>query len=72
MAMEVRMFTVGPVQENCFMFGRAGSDAALIVDPGDEAPRILAAANHLVCVGEPEAARQECALAARQSIARGG
>ena len=37
------MFTVGPVQENCFLVAREGSDRALIVDPGDEAPRILSA-----------------------------
>ena len=35
--MDVRMFTVGPVAENCFLFRRDGSDRALIVDPGDEA-----------------------------------
>jgi hydroxyacylglutathione hydrolase len=39
--MEVRMFTVGPVAENCFLFRRDGSDRALIVDPGDEAPKLL-------------------------------
>ena len=33
------MFTVGPVQENSFLFRRDGSDRALIVDPGEEAPR---------------------------------
>ena len=36
------MFTVGPVQENCFLVRRDGADRALIVDPGDEADRILA------------------------------
>src|SRR3954465_2677055 len=36
------MFTVGPVQENCFLFRREQSDRALIVDPGEEAERILA------------------------------
>jgi len=36
------MFTVGMVAENCFLFRRDGSDRALIVDPGDEAERILA------------------------------
>jgi hydroxyacylglutathione hydrolase len=41
--MDVRMFTVGPVAENCFLFRRDGSDRALIVDPGDEAPTLLAA-----------------------------
>ena len=37
------MFTVGPVQENCFIFRRDGSSQALIVDPGEEAPKLLAA-----------------------------
>src|SRR5436305_12902940 len=41
--MEVRMFTVGGVQENCFLFRRDGSSEALIVDPGDEAPKLLGA-----------------------------
>jgi len=45
--MEVRMFTVGPVAENCFLFRRDGSDRALIVDPGDEAPKLLAAIEQL-------------------------
>ena len=37
------MLTVGLVQENCYILRRDGSDRALVVDPGDEAPRILAA-----------------------------
>jgi glyoxylase-like metal-dependent hydrolase (beta-lactamase superfamily II) len=41
--MDVRMFTVGPVAENTFLFRRDGSDRALIVDPGDEAPKLLGA-----------------------------
>src|SRR5947199_8938266 len=41
--MDVRMFTVGPVQENSFLFRREGSDRALIVDPGDEADKLLGA-----------------------------
>jgi hydroxyacylglutathione hydrolase len=45
--MDVRMFTVGPVQENCFLFRRERSDRALIVDPGEEAPRILGAVEQL-------------------------
>jgi len=40
---DVRLFTVGPVQENCFIVREKGSDRALIVDPGDEADRLLAA-----------------------------
>jgi hydroxyacylglutathione hydrolase len=39
--MEVRMFTVGMVQENCYLFRRDSSDKALIVDPGDEAEKLL-------------------------------
>ena len=37
------MFTVGMVQENCYILRRDGSDRALIVDPGDEAPKLLSA-----------------------------
>jgi hydroxyacylglutathione hydrolase len=45
--MDVRMFTVGPVAENCFVFRRDGSDRALIVDPGDEAERLLHALDEM-------------------------
>jgi len=41
------MLTVGPVQENCFVLRREDSGRALIVDPGEEAPRILAAVEEL-------------------------
>jgi glyoxylase-like metal-dependent hydrolase (beta-lactamase superfamily II) len=41
--MDVRMFTVGPVQENSFLIRRDGADRALLVDPGDEAPKLLGA-----------------------------
>lgn len=41
------MFTVGPVAENCFVARVDGSDRALVVDPGDEADRILAAVDEL-------------------------
>jgi hydroxyacylglutathione hydrolase len=40
---DVRMFTVGLVQENCFLVRPEGGDRAVIVDPGDEAPRLLQA-----------------------------
>ena len=43
MALDVRMFTVGPVQENSFLLRREGADRALLVDPGDEAPKLLGA-----------------------------
>jgi hydroxyacylglutathione hydrolase len=39
--MDVRSFTVGPVAENCYLLRHDDSDRALIVDPGDEADRIL-------------------------------
>src|SRR6187549_3444221 len=39
--MDVRMLTVGQVAENCFVLRRDGADRGLIVDPGDEADRIL-------------------------------
>jgi hydroxyacylglutathione hydrolase len=39
--MEGRCLTVGPVQENCWIVWREGSARALVIDPGDEAPRIL-------------------------------
>jgi hydroxyacylglutathione hydrolase len=45
--MDVRMFTVGPVMENCFILRRDGSDKALIVDPGEEAPKLLNAIDEL-------------------------
>ena len=41
------MFTVGPVMENCFLFRRDDSDRALIVDPGEEAPKLLHAIEEL-------------------------
>jgi hydroxyacylglutathione hydrolase len=40
---DVRMFTVGPVQENCFFVRAGDTDRALIVDPGDEADRLISA-----------------------------
>jgi hydroxyacylglutathione hydrolase len=40
--LDVRMLTVGPVDENCFVLRDEGSARALIVDPGDEPDRILA------------------------------
>jgi hydroxyacylglutathione hydrolase len=45
--MEVRMFTVGPVQENCYLVRREDRSDALIVDPGEEAPKLLAAIDAL-------------------------
>jgi len=40
---DVQLYTVGPVQENCYLVRVDGSDHAVIVDPGEEAPRLLEA-----------------------------
>lgn len=45
--MEVRTLTVGPLAENCFLIRRDDADEAVIVDPGDEAERLLAAIEDL-------------------------
>jgi hydroxyacylglutathione hydrolase len=45
--MDVRTFTVGPVAENCYVVRREGAERGLIVDPGDEAERILGAVEEL-------------------------
>jgi glyoxylase-like metal-dependent hydrolase (beta-lactamase superfamily II) len=44
---DVRMFTVGPVQENCYIVREKGADRGLIIDPGDEADRLLEATKSL-------------------------
>jgi hydroxyacylglutathione hydrolase len=46
-ALDVEMLTVGEIGENCFLLRRQGSDRVLVVDPGEEAERILAAAAEL-------------------------
>jgi hydroxyacylglutathione hydrolase len=46
-SLDVRMFTVGPVQENCFIVRRKDDATALIIDPGDEAPKLLGALDSL-------------------------
>ncbi len=43
MSLAVEMLTVGPVAENCFLVRREGADKLLVVDPGEEPERILAA-----------------------------
>ena len=46
--MKVRTLVVGPIQENCYLIEDAGE--LLVVDPGDELERILAAVGqHTVC-----------------------
>jgi glyoxylase-like metal-dependent hydrolase (beta-lactamase superfamily II) len=42
------MFTVGPVQENCFLVrADARATSAILVDPGDDAPTLLGAIDAL-------------------------
>ena len=43
MSLDVQMFTVGPVAENSFLVRAEGSERALMVDPGDEPDRLIAA-----------------------------
>ncbi|HYC80200.1 MAG TPA: MBL fold metallo-hydrolase [Solirubrobacterales bacterium] len=43
MAIEVEMLTVGAIAENCFLARAEGAEKLIVVDPGDEAERILAA-----------------------------
>jgi hydroxyacylglutathione hydrolase len=45
--MDVRTFTVGPVQENCHIARRDGADQAIVIDPGDEPDRLLEAIDAL-------------------------
>jgi glyoxylase-like metal-dependent hydrolase (beta-lactamase superfamily II) len=44
---DVRMFTVGPVEENCYFVRRPGAETAVVIDPGDEAERLLEAQSAL-------------------------
>jgi glyoxylase-like metal-dependent hydrolase (beta-lactamase superfamily II) len=41
------MFTVGPVQENCFIVREKGARNAFVVDPGDEPEKLLGAIESL-------------------------
>ncbi|MGH2954068.1 MAG: MBL fold metallo-hydrolase [Solirubrobacterales bacterium] len=45
--MDVRSFTVGPAAENTYVIRRDGFDHGLVIDPGDEADRILGAIEQL-------------------------
>lgn len=44
---DARVFTVGQVQENCYLVRPTDSTRAVIVDPGEEAPRLLEAIDQL-------------------------
>jgi hydroxyacylglutathione hydrolase len=40
---DARMFTVGPVAENCFIVRADDSDRAVVIDPGEEPDRLIEA-----------------------------
>jgi glyoxylase-like metal-dependent hydrolase (beta-lactamase superfamily II) len=44
---DVRTFTVGPVQENCYIVRGKGADRGVIVDPGEEPERLLGSLHEL-------------------------
>jgi glyoxylase-like metal-dependent hydrolase (beta-lactamase superfamily II) len=44
---QVHGFTVGPVAENCFFAAGGGGTRAIVVDPGEEADRLIAALDEL-------------------------
>lgn len=41
MSLEVEQLTVGPLEENCWLLADPDSATAILVDPGDEAERLL-------------------------------
>ena len=45
--LDVRSFTVGPVQENTYIVRLPGATSAVLIDPGDESERLLAAIEDL-------------------------
>lgn len=49
MSFTVRQITVGPLEENCWLLADAESGEAVLVDPGDEAPRLLDAVTASGC-----------------------
>ena len=47
MDLDVRSFTVGPFQENCYIVRPSGATAALMIDPGAEPERLIEAVDAL-------------------------
>src|SRR6187402_2509720 len=50
--LQVAMFTVGPLQENCYLLTDRESETAVLVDPGDEAESLLDAVADSGCTLE--------------------
>lgn len=48
--LRVQQLTVGPLEENCWLLADPDSGEAVLVDPGDEAERLLAAVDATGCV----------------------
>ena len=42
-SLKLQRFTVGPLQENCYLLTDEETQSAVLVDPGDEAPRLIRA-----------------------------
>jgi glyoxylase-like metal-dependent hydrolase (beta-lactamase superfamily II) len=40
-SLDVRTFTVGQLQENCYLVRRKGAANGILIDPGDEAQRLI-------------------------------
>lgn len=49
LSLGVKGFSVGPLQENCWLVSDSVSATAVLVDPGDEAARLLAAVEKSAC-----------------------
>ena len=45
--LDIRSFTVGPVQENAYIVRLAGATSAVLIDPGDEPDRLVGAIEEL-------------------------
>ena len=43
MAMKVQALTVGPFESNCYLYWNEQTSRGVVIDPGDDAPRILRA-----------------------------
>jgi glyoxylase-like metal-dependent hydrolase (beta-lactamase superfamily II) len=47
MSLDVRQVTVGPFAENCYLLRQEGAERGVVIDPGDEAERILGTADEM-------------------------
>jgi glyoxylase-like metal-dependent hydrolase (beta-lactamase superfamily II) len=47
LSLDVRQLTVGAIAENCYLLRTEGAERGLVVDPGEEPERILAAAEEM-------------------------